>query len=73
MQDRLGHDRRYALDWNKARRQLDWTPAIPFAEGLRQTVEWFKIHAGWWREILSGEYQAYYQRQYSGGTRRVPG
>jgi len=77
VKDRLGHDRRYALDWTKIRRQLDWTPAIPFAEGLRQTVEWYQTHRAWWQEILSGEYQAYYQRQYGEGTRgdtqRVPG
>jgi dTDP-glucose 4,6-dehydratase len=64
VKDRLGHDRRYALDWTKIRRQLDWTPAIPFAEGLRQTVEWYRAHAAWWQEILTGEYRAYYARQY---------
>ena len=73
VKDRLGHDRRYALDWNKVRHQLDWTPAIPFAGGLRQTVEWYKSHADWWQEILSGEYQAYYQRQYGGGAQGTSG
>jgi dTDP-glucose 4,6-dehydratase len=70
VKDRLGHDRRYALDWTKVRRQLDWTPVIPFAEGLRQTVEWYRAHPTWWQEILSGEYQAYYQRQYGEGAQR---
>jgi len=68
VKDRLGHDRRYALDWTKIRRQLDWTPAIPFAEGLRQTVEWYHAHAAWWQEILTGEYRAYYARQYGERT-----
>jgi len=72
VKDRLGHDRRYALDWTKIRRELDWTPAIPFAEGLRQTVEWYRAHSAWWREILSGEYRAYYQAQYGEGTQRGP-
>ncbi len=64
VKDRLGHDRRYALDWTKIRRELDWTPLIPFAEGLRQTVEWYRAHQAWWQEILTGEYQLYYERQY---------
>ncbi len=71
VKDRLGHDRRYALDWNKLRGRLDWTPAIPFAEGLRQTVEWYHAHRAWWQEILSGEYRAYYARQYGEGTPEV--
>jgi len=72
VKDRLGHDRRYALDGNKVRRQLNWTPAIPFDAGLRQTVEWYRTHAAWWQEILSGEYQTYYQRQYGRGTEGHP-
>ena len=64
VKDRPGHDRRYALDWTKMQRQLDWTPAIPFTEGLRQTVEWYRTHSAWWQEILSGEYRAYFTRQY---------
>jgi dTDP-glucose 4,6-dehydratase len=73
VKDRLGHDRRYALDWTKMRHQLGWTPAIPFTQGLRQTVEWYRAHATWWQEILSGEYQTYYQRQYGEDTQRVSG
>jgi dTDP-glucose 4,6-dehydratase len=64
VKDRPGHDRRYALDSAKIRRQLGWTPAIPFREGLRQTVEWYRAQPAWWQEILSGEYRTYYQRQY---------
>jgi dTDP-glucose 4,6-dehydratase len=64
VKDRPGHDRRYALDHAKLRRELAWAPAIPFAAGLRQAVEWYRRHEAWWQEILSGEYRSYYQRQY---------
>ncbi|MBI4736104.1 MAG: dTDP-glucose 4,6-dehydratase [candidate division NC10 bacterium] len=69
VKDRLGHDRRYALDWTKLRRELEWAPTIPFRDGLRQTVEWYRAHPAWWLEILSGEYRAYYQRQYGEDTK----
>ena len=68
MKDRPGHDRRYALDHTKLRRELGWAPAIPFAAGLRQAVEWYRRHEAWWQEILSGEYRSYYQRQYGERT-----
>lgn len=77
VKDRPGHDRRYALDHSKLRQELNWAAAIRFDDGLRQAVEWYRSHPAWWQEILSGEYQAYYQRQYGEGaqgvTRRVPG
>ncbi|MBI2115202.1 MAG: dTDP-glucose 4,6-dehydratase [candidate division NC10 bacterium] len=69
VKDRPGHDRRYALEWTKLRRELEWAPTIPFRDGLRQTVEWYRAHPAWWLEILSGEYRAYYQRQYGEGTK----
>jgi dTDP-glucose 4,6-dehydratase len=72
VKDRLGHDRRYALNWTKIRRELDWAPAIPFAEGLRQTLEWYRAHSAWWQEVLSGEYRAYYRAQYGEGSQGVP-
>ena len=64
MKDRLSHDRDHALEWNKMEGRQDWMPAIPFTEGLRQTVEWYRVHPTGWQEILSGKYQAYYQRHY---------
>ncbi|MFA5026609.1 MAG: dTDP-glucose 4,6-dehydratase [Candidatus Methylomirabilota bacterium] len=64
VQDRPGHDRRYALDAGKLRRELGFAPRIPLAEGLRETVRWYQEHEAWWQEILSGEYRAYYQAQY---------
>ena len=47
-------DRRYAIDHGKIRRELGWVPRVPFEEGLRQTIEWFRNHEVWWQEILSG-------------------
>ena len=64
VKDRLGHDRRYALDSGKIRRDLGWAPAISFDEGLRQAVEWYRAHETWWRAIVSGEYRTFYQQQY---------
>jgi dTDP-glucose 4,6-dehydratase len=64
VKDRLGHDRRYALESAKIRRELGWAPTIPFRDGLRQAVAWYRTHEAWWQAILSGEYQRYYERQY---------
>jgi dTDP-glucose 4,6-dehydratase len=54
--DRPGHDRRYAVDSAKARRELDWAPRISFAEGLASTVRWYEEREAWWRRIISGDY-----------------
>jgi dTDP-glucose 4,6-dehydratase len=62
--DRPGHDRRYAIDCSKIERELGWRPAVPFEEGLRQTVEWYRAHADWVAAVRSGEYLKYYARQY---------
>jgi len=62
--DRLGHDRRYAVDCTKIERELGWTRAIPFEEGLRQTVRWYQENADWVERARSGEYRNYYERQY---------
>jgi dTDP-glucose 4,6-dehydratase len=62
--DRPGHDRRYALDSAKVR-ALGWKPAHDFASALAATVEWYRSHVDWWRPIKSGEFRAYYERQYS--------
>lgn len=64
--DRPAHDRRYAVDSGKLRRELGWAPQIDFATGLRGTVRWYVEHESWWRAIKSGEYQSYYERQYGG-------
>ncbi len=62
--DREGHDRRYALDSAKAG-ALGWAPRTPFDEGLAATVAWYRERETWWRPIKSGEFAAYYERQYA--------
>jgi dTDP-glucose 4,6-dehydratase len=69
VEDRPGHDRRYAVDSSKLTRLTGWRPAIPFEDGIRQTVEWFQTHETWWRTIKQGEFRAYYERMY--GQRKV--
>jgi dTDP-glucose 4,6-dehydratase len=61
--DRPGHDRRYSLSSEKVR-ALGWSPRVRFGEGLEQTVAWYRENAWWWEPIRSGEYRAYYERQY---------
>ncbi len=63
VQDRPGHDRRYAVDCSKLRR-LGWSPAVLFEEGLRATIEWYQEHEDWWRLIKSGEFLQYYEQMY---------
>ena len=61
--DRPGHDRRYAVDCTKVS-QLGWAPRHPFAAALEATVAWYRQHEAWWRPLKSGEFRAYYERQY---------
>ncbi|HTA36235.1 MAG TPA: dTDP-glucose 4,6-dehydratase [Solirubrobacteraceae bacterium] len=63
VRDRPGHDRRYSLSSQKVR-ALGWEPRVRFAEGLEQTVAWYRDNAWWWEPIRSGDYRAYYERQY---------
>jgi dTDP-glucose 4,6-dehydratase len=64
VEDRPGHDRRYALNSEKLR-TLGWAPAQTLAEGLAATVEWYRVNRAWWEPLKSGEYRAYYARQYA--------
>jgi dTDP-glucose 4,6-dehydratase len=66
--DRLGHDRRYSLSCAKVR-ALGWEPRVRFAEGLEQTVDWYRESAWWWEPIRSGAYREYYARQYGRALR----
>jgi dTDP-glucose 4,6-dehydratase len=70
--DRLGHDRRYAIDATKTRGELGWRPTIDFKEGVAATVRWYLEHRTWWEEIKSGAYRDYYERMYGDRLRRAP-
>jgi dTDP-glucose 4,6-dehydratase len=62
--DRLGHDKRYAIDPTKLV-QLGWKPAYTFETGIAQTIQWYLDNNEWWEQIISGEYQNYFENQYS--------
>jgi dTDP-glucose 4,6-dehydratase len=62
--DRLGHDRRYAVDCSLIGRELGWRPEIPFEEGLGTTVDWYRSNPEWIAHAKSGEYRTYYKRIY---------
>lgn len=64
VQDRPGHDLRYAMDIAKVRRELGWSPQVNFADGLKQTIEWYQTHPDWIARVKSGEYRKYYDQQY---------
>lgn len=64
VKDRPGHDRVYLIDHAKATEELGWQPEIPFDDGLKATVEWYRENKRWWREVKSGEYLEYYEKQY---------
>jgi dTDP-glucose 4,6-dehydratase len=63
--DRLGHDRRYAIDPAKIESNLGWKPETDFEQGLSGTVDWYLANRQWWTRIITGEYLAYYNIQYS--------
>lgn len=62
--DRPGHDRRYAIDCSKIERELGWQPRVKFEDGLKNTIQWYAEHMEWVNQIRSGEYRAYYEKQY---------
>ncbi len=64
VEDRKGHDRRYAIDPSKIHDQLGWLPETKFENGIVKTIQWYLDHKDWWEEIISGEYQNYYQKMY---------
>jgi dTDP-glucose 4,6-dehydratase len=66
VKDRPGHDRRYAIDASKIKRELGWEPKHRFETAIKTTVQWFKDNQDWWRAIKSGEYLKYYETQYAG-------
>ncbi|MDN3451830.1 dTDP-glucose 4,6-dehydratase [Planococcus sp. APC 3906] len=62
--DRLGHDKRYAIDPTKLE-QLGWKPEYTFGTGIAQTIQWYIDNKKWWEQIITGEYQKYFEKQYS--------
>jgi dTDP-glucose 4,6-dehydratase len=66
VKDRPGHDLRYAIDSSKLQKELGWSPIPEFADGLEKTVEWYLTNVKWLDRVLSGDYNKYYERMYSG-------
>jgi len=64
VKDRPGHDLRYAIDASKINKELGWKPSVTFEEGLSKTIDWYLENTEWMNRIVSGEYEAYYQKQY---------
>ena len=64
--DRLGHDRRYAIDSTKIQEELSWKPEYTFEVGIRKTIQWYLDNQDWMSQVKSGQYQQYYERMYSG-------
>ena len=62
--DRKGHDMRYAIDPTKIHNELGWLPETKFADGIKKTIKWYLDNREWWEEIISGEYQNYYEKMY---------
>ena len=65
VKDRPGHDRRYAIDCSKIQREWNWSSEIDFAAGLAATIEWYRAHQDWMREIKDASYLSYYDRMYT--------
>ncbi|PUA39889.1 dTDP-glucose 4,6-dehydratase [Paenibacillus elgii] len=65
VKDRPGHDRRYAIDATKITTDLGWTPKYNFETGIKETIQWYLQNQAWWERIINGEYQKYYDKQYS--------
>ena len=66
VRDRLGHDRRYAIDAGKIERELGWTPRWTFEQGIERTVDWYLASGEWLAGVLDGSYQQYYENMYAG-------
>jgi dTDP-glucose 4,6-dehydratase len=63
--DRAGHDLRYAIDSSKIQRELGWKPSLQFEEGLEKTVDWYLTNENWLNNVVSGDYEKYYAKQYT--------
>jgi len=65
VKDRPGHDKRYAIDAAKINKELGWAPSVTFEEGLGKTIDWYLANQEWLDHVTSGDYQKYYQQQYT--------
>jgi dTDP-glucose 4,6-dehydratase len=65
VKDRPGHDLRYAIDATKINKELGWEPSVTFEQGLERTIDWYLNNTEWLDRVTSGEYQKYYDSQYS--------
>jgi dTDP-glucose 4,6-dehydratase len=65
VQDRPGHDRRYAIDATRVRTELQWEPGETFATGMRKTVQWYVDNPQWLADVMSGEYRKWVAQQYA--------
>jgi len=65
IKDRPGHDRRYAIEATKIKKELGWEPSVTFEEGLSITIDWYLENENWLNNVTSGQYQSYYEQQYS--------
>ncbi|MHC4060137.1 MAG: dTDP-glucose 4,6-dehydratase [Planctomycetota bacterium] len=63
--DRPGHDRRYAIDAGKIMSRLDWRPSVSFEEGINKTIDWYLQNEKWLENVVSGDYQKYYEKMYA--------
>lgn len=68
VKDRLGHDKRYAIDATKLKTELGWSPSYTFEIGIEETIDWYLANQQWVSEVTSGSYRDYYQQQYGGAA-----
>ena len=66
VEDRKGHDRRYAIAPDKIKAEIGWEPETMFKDGIRLTIKWFFEHEDWMKNVTSGDYQKYYEDMYAG-------
>ena len=64
VEDRAGHDLRYAIDASKIKEELGWKPSLQFEEGIEKTIKWYLDNKNWTNNITSGKYQDYYKKMY---------
>ena len=65
VKDRPGHDLRYAIDASKINKELGWKPSVTFEQGLEKTIDWYLSNEDWLKNVTSGEYSKYYEKQYN--------